>query len=148
MTHKLANRLIDGSWQLLTFDFSSLLVKQQNVPAMFQDAVSIPAGATRSHAVPAVAGAAECSCKALAQLLDAVSGAAAAGRDSARRNGRTSRRRFGFRPAVRTGAAAASSNRPALRPADRMTAAIARLRAGVEMMQNAVNEIADAAGGL
>ena len=60
----------------------------------------------------------------------------------------SSDRRFGFRPAVRTGAAAASSNRPALRPADRMTAAIARLRAGVEMMQNAVNEIADAAGGL
>ena len=48
----------------------------------------------------------------------------------------------------RRGAAAASSDRPAYRTADRMTAAIARLRAGVEMMQNAVNEIADAAGGL
>ena len=55
------------------------------------------------------------------------------------------------RPAAdrqRRGVAAASSDRRAYRTAGRMTAAIARLRVGVEMMQNAVNEIAEAAGGL
>ena len=38
--------------------------------------------------------------------------------------------------------------RPAVPTTAVPTAAIVRLRAGVEMMQNAVNEIADAAGGL
>ena len=51
-----------------------------------------------------------------------------------------------LRPAARRGASAASSHRPATPPtADRMKQGIARLRAGIEMMQNAVNEIADAA---
>ena len=67
MTHKLANRLIDG--------FSSLPLKPPNVPAMFLDAISVPAAATKClatlpDAVPAVAGAAGCSCEALAMLLD------------------------------------------------------------------------------
>ena len=42
-------------------------------------------------------------------------------------------------PIVLRGASSASAHAP------RMTAAIARLRAGLEMMQNAINEIADAA---
>ena len=51
-----------------------------------------------------------------------------------------------LRPAARRGASAASCHRPATPPtADRMKQGIARLRAGIEMMQNAVNEIADAA---
>ena len=54
-----------------------------------------------------------------------------------------------IRPVVRTGVAAASSNRPVVpTTADVLTAARARLRVGVEMMQNAVNEIADAAASL
>ena len=51
-----------------------------------------------------------------------------------------------LRPADRRVASAASSYRPAIPPtADRMKQGIARLRAGLEMMQNAINEIADAA---
>ena len=54
--------------------------------------------------------------------------------------------RLALRPADRRGASAASSHRPAIPPtADRMRQGIANLRAGLEMMQNAVNEIADAA---
>ena len=48
--------------------------------------------------------------------------------------------RPGLRPADRRVASAASSHRPAIPPtADRMRQGIARLRAGLEMMQNAVN---------
>ena len=83
MTRKFENSLIAGFWQLLTSKISSLLLKPQDAPAMFLDAISVPPGATECHktlqdTVLAVAGAAECSCKALAMLLDAVSAAAGA----------------------------------------------------------------------
>ena len=83
MTRRLESSLIAGFWQLLTSKISSFLLKPQNAPAMLLDAISVHAGATESFetlqdTVLAVAGAAECSCKALGMLLDTVSAAAGA----------------------------------------------------------------------
>ena len=63
MTRKFENSLIVFFWQLLTSKISSLLLKPQNAPAMFLDAISVHAAATKClatlpDAVAAVARAA------------------------------------------------------------------------------------------
>ena len=70
--------------------------------------------------------------------------------DSPRARSRSPLVRPADRPALRLAdryvASEASSHGPAIPPtADRMRQGIARLRAGLEMMQNAIDEIVDAA---